>query len=240
MYLKAGLVPEDKIICTNTKIGIGYQRKWVLQNTKENNWIMMLDDNIQKFTCVDKSYYQNDFIDTRTKNGINYHYIYNKEILFIDLLEKIEEMKKIADEKNIYLIGVAPYSNPFFRQKKYCFFRFVIGKIMIIKKQKKLNFNGEYSIMEDYFFTAENLLHNGKILINNFIHYKHKKFQEGGCGTYLEREKKKIELSSILVEKYKGLFRFQKKAGQHEKADVVIRLYKQKQIDKWRKEHAYI
>jgi len=91
--------------------------------------------------------------------------------------------------------------------------------------------------MDDYAYTAENLKHIGKVLINNYLYPKCNHYEKGGIGTYPERVHKKILDCKYLMNKYPKLFRYFKKNNCHPEAEIVIRLHTEKQIEKWRKEN---
>ena len=233
-YLSAGIVKEDKIIVTNSESGITNQRNWLMDNLAvKNEWFITLDDNIEGFKrVVDKYYYKRKKLDVEsrkiTQSDYNQH-IKAKE--FVDLVKLDIE---IAKQINANYGGFATVDNYFFNSKKYKSVGYVISKAAYIK-YTGLGYDKNIQAMDDYGFTAENLLQYGSVLINSWIKPINKHYEVGGIGTYEQRLPKKIQDAKYLISKYPELFRYKKKKNCHPKAELQIRFNNNINVGNWRR-----
>lgn len=231
-YIKNKTIDKSRLIISNQPLGISNQRNYILNElVKKDEWFIMMDDNINYFTAVDKSLYNKDRLDV--KNDKSLKPLYNKKItinyLFKLIDQDIEKMKK----EKIYYAGFAVVPNFYFREKKYRYVGYVISKAAIYKKTDIL-FNKNISVMDDYYYTAENLKRFGKVLINNYIFPIAGHYEKGGIGKYNDRVKYKIEDCKYLINKYPGLFRYKKKNSCDPKAELQVNFTNIDQVDIWK------
>ena len=134
--------------------------------------------------------------------------------------------------------------NCFFRGKKFRSVGYVIGKLMLWKKDSRFRFDHTIT-MEDFRNTAENLLRFGSVVINNYVFPSAKHYQSGGMGTWKERVPFRMQDIKRLLFLYKGLFlpKDRKMVDPETKEEVLLsnydlrmRLTNSKQISAWRKE----
>ena len=230
-YLEAGRVPEDKIIVSNTPLGIAHQRKFIWDSVEEGEWLCMLDDNIEYFTAVGEPHYSQDELPVKEDKSLRN--VFERKIDFFEFQHIIEDTLKEADRVGARMAGFASNPNFFFRGKKFRHVGFILGKTMLFKKNNFVQWDTNIQVKEDYQMTAENLFHFGCVVINNFAIAKYKHYQKGGCGTFNEREQKLKEASEYLVEKYKGLFRYKKST---DNAEIQVCFKTRKQVENWRKQ----
>lgn len=237
-YLKSGIVNEKNIIVTGVKQGITNQRNFIMDNlAKKGEWFITLDDNIHGFKrVIDKYYYTKKKLEVDSSEISQSDFNYNinaKE--FLDLVYKdIELAEKIGATYG----GFATVDNYFFNAKKYKAVGYVISKAAYIKHTGK-RYDEKILAMDDYGYTAECLLKEGAVLINNWIKPINKHYEKGGIGTYEERLPKKIQDAKYLMAKYPGLFRYKMKKGCHPKAEIQVRFTNQNQVNEWRKKMFY-
>ncbi|MDD5109504.1 MAG: hypothetical protein PHC29_08435 [Candidatus Omnitrophica bacterium] len=228
-------IKPDSFAITGIYNGISGQRQWILNNLiEEGEWFLTMDDNIKSFTSVTGELYEKSILDTENDKSLKEKY--EDQINIDRLLEICDEMINISEEKNIHYCGFSTTPNFYFRSRKYRYVGYVISKMALIKKSSKINYDQNIKAMDDYAYTAENLLKFGAVLINNFVHPISKHYQEGGIGTYDERVEKKIADAKYLMLKYPGLFRYKIKSGCHPKAEIQIRQNNTRQINEWRRE----
>lgn len=230
-YKKNKELDETKLFNTDTPFGMSKIRKWILNNyIEDNEWFLMLDDNIEYFTAIKDQYYNKLQLP---KKNINQKEELEETITFEKFLELTKKDIEIANGIGIKLIGYAVVDNLYFRTKKYRQVGYVVGKTTYIKKSQ-ITYD-ENVEMDDYYMTAENLKVFGKVLINNFIFPYKKHYARGGIGTYQERLPQKIKDCKYIIQKYPGLFRYKEKAGCHPKAEIQIKFTEPEQVALWRR-----
>lgn len=232
-YVKAGRVPENKIIVTNQPKGITHQRRFISQELfKKDEWYVTMDDNISGFTTVEPSLYNHAYLPTQQKPELRKSYEYESDAKNLMYLFG----KDVGLAKNIgaHYCGFASVPNFYFRSKKYRFVGYIISKAAIIQNSS-IEYDPNLEAMEDFGYCAEHLVRFGRVLINNFIKPTAGHYEKGGIGTYEERLPRKIIDSAYLMEKYPGMFRYKKKKGCHPAAELQFRFTNVKQLDAWRK-----
>src|SRR3990167_8390520 len=192
----------------------------------------MMDDNICMINGVQGELYDSDELDVKNDKKLKREF--DRDIPILHFLEVCQEMIQKADAENIYHIGFATTPNFFFRPKKYRTVGYVIGK-MTLTKESDLNWDPNLLAMDDYGYTAQNLLRYGKVLINNFINPVKRHYAEGGIGNYAQRLESKIKDCEYLMTTYPGLFRYNEKVGCHPKAELLLRLNNEEQVNGWQR-----
>lgn len=231
-YLKNKTINPDKILVSNAPFGILNQRMWIWDNLIEDGeWFITMDDNIDHFTALSDDLYYNTIISELEPNLKSK---FETNISTKRAFEIFEETKSKAEEIGACLCGFATVDNFYFRTKKWRDVGYVITKLAIIKKTKYIKYDPKLEAMEDYGFTAQNLLKFGKVLINNYLFPIAGHYEKGGIGTYSERTPRKVIDCEYLMIKYPGLFRYKVKSGCHPKAELQIRFTSSKQVFEWR------
>jgi hypothetical protein len=211
---KTGL-DTSKIVVSGVPFGVSFQRNWIIENLVERGeWFLTADDNIEAITKLE---------------GTD-----NLPISEDEFWNIVSETLGVAGEW-IHYCGFAVVDNYYFREKHFRFVGYVISKLALIRN-KNIKYDTTIKAMDDYGYTAENLLRYGKVLINNWVYPQAPHYQEGGIGTYEDRLERKIEDCKYLMFKYPNLFRYKKKAGCHPKAELQVRFTSLEQVEKWRKE----
>ena len=215
--------------------GLVNQRNWLVQHLlDEGEWALMADDNIEKFTNVEKDFYDKQELPVEEDNSnVYWNKIYGHTSTPEELHELLTKDIYLANQIKANVIGFATTPNPFFRTRKYRTIGYCLGKSFLIKRT---DFRWDKGIraMEDYQLSAEQILRYGKVLLNNYIKPIAKHYQEGGIGTYSARLPKKIQDCIYLKQKYPGFFRYKTKKGKHPYAELQVAFNSEKQIEKWR------
>ena len=216
-----------EIIVSHAKEGIPFQRQWILEHlTEKNEWFVFADDNIQYFTAVHEPQYSQDKCTDREAFAVKAETDWVWTIL--------RETQWKAETIGAKFCGFAVVDNYYFREKKWRTVGHVIQKIAILQNVG-IRYDPNILSMGDYYYTAENLLRYGKVLINNYMFPIAKHYQEGGIGTYAERVPKKIHDCAFLIAQYPDMFRYKRKAGCHPLAELQVRFTSEKQVQQWRK-----
>jgi len=232
-YCRNPTIDPSKIIVSNADRGIANQRRWIIRNFAEKEeWFMTMDDNVRGIKGVSPKHYGKMKLNV-TDPGFD-KTIYDHEYNSTEFIELCHRDISIAEAINVKYCGFSTVPNYYFLAKKYRSVGYVISKIAIIKNMG-LDYDLNLEAMEDFGFTAENLLHFGGVLINNFIIPRAGHYEKGGIGTYEERLPRKIKDCAYLMYKYPGLFRYKEKAGCHPMAELQIRFTNTKQLDEWRR-----
>ena len=108
-----------------------------------------------------------------------------------------------------------------------------MGKASFIK-HSKLRIDSEMMAMDDYDFTASNLLTFGSVLINGFIKPIAGHYESGGIGSYEKRLPAKRLDCIRLMHNYPKLFRYKKKKNADPKAELQIVPTSVKALNAWR------
>jgi hypothetical protein len=231
-YLKNPTIRPETLLVTGAQFGIQHQRQWIITNyVKKDEWFLTMDDNVRGIQCVHPFFYNADKLDVQHKHFDPkiFQYEANSKQFIALCLKDIAYCEK----QGIKFGGFASVPNYYFLGKKYRHVGYVISKIAIIKNSG-ITYDPNVMAMEDYAFTAENLLRFGKVLINNFIIPQAGHYEVGGIGTYEQRVPRKIIDCEYLMQKYPGLFRYKIKAGCHPKAELQVRFTTTKQVEEWR------
>lgn len=232
LYLSEGRINPENIIVTNQPPGISNQRRWIVNEfINKNEWFITMDDNIETFTALPSHEYVKSSLNVLSDP--NLRNLFNREINANDLIKLCEADIEHCEKHKIFYGGFAVVDNYYFRAKKYRYVGYVISKAAIIKNVG-LEYDPMIEAMDDYGFTAENLLSFGKVLINNYIFPVAGHYEKGGIGTYEQRLTRKINDCEYLMNKYPGLFRYKVKKGCHPKAELQVRFTNTNQVIKWR------
>lgn len=242
-YKANSTIPADRIICSNAPLGVSHQRQWIKDNLcSKGEWYCMMDDNISHFTAVCPEEYFNEdqeklYPAPFKKNDNEYrNRVYNQKIDNTRLMEVFKDTIEHAKGIGAKYCAFASQHNYFFgRSRKWSYWSYAISKAALYEKDD-IPYDTNVVAMDDYYYTAENILRYGAVVVNKFVHAVGGHYEEGGIGRYEERQVKKIADCKYLMAKYPGLFRYKVKKNCHPEAELMIRFCYKKQIDAWRKE----
>lgn len=230
-YLCNKSIRPETLVVSGADWGISNQRNWIIGNLIEKGeWYISLDDNIDHFEVVNDKYMFLQEIDVQSKEVTQKDF--SNQINALDLLCLIKKDIIMADRIGACYCGMAVVDNYYFRAKKYRTVGYCISKAVAIKHMG-ITYDPKIQAMDDYGFTAENLVRFGKVLINNWIFPKAGHYEQGGIGTYEQRLPKKIADGEYLMKKYPGLFRYKEKKGCDPRAEIQFRFTNEKQVRGW-------
>ena len=220
-----------EVTASNTPAGLANQRKWVMDQAEEGEWVVMLDDNIRRFKVIDPSFYHKQLL-TDDEAKWKWQTVATEEMVlrvFQDVMDK-------ADEENLCLAGIRPFSSPFYGKKKWKRNGFIRGKCMIVKKDKNLSYGD--SFLEDMEFNCRNLLIRGGTMRCDYLYPDAPGYgaQAGGCGKIDAREGKLVVACEELMNEFPELLRYKGwKKSTKLGTDVQLKIYSVDQINKWRR-----
>jgi hypothetical protein len=215
--------------------GLTRQREWVIQNlVHPGEWFVFADDNIRSLTAVGDVFY--DMPEIPAEN-------FPRQMLKALYATPCDasRFERIAQDTIVYaqtvgaqLCGFAVVDNYFFRGKKFRQVGYVIGKLMLMQ-QNTIPFDHTIT-MEDFRNTAEHLLVNGAVVVNNYLFPVAGHYEAGGMGKYAERVPYRQRDVLALLAQYPGLFRVHNRDGFEPNTDLALRLHSPEQIQRWRRE----
>lgn len=235
-YAKNPTIRPEQILISGTPIdrgGLTRQREWVMQTQiKPGEWFLFADDNIQEIWAVPQPYYDRTMLlpmeyDTETRRRI-----FNTAAAGDHLQFVLQDSVDTAQQIGAQMIGFSVTSNPLWRGRKFRALGYVIGK-MFLMQHNTIPFDHTIT-MEDFRNTAEHLLRNGAVLINNYLAPVAKHYQPGGMGTYEERIAYRQADVKKLMNLYPGLFRIKDRDGFAPGTDLALKITTSKQLHIWR------
>lgn len=231
-YLKNPTMRPEWIIVSDQSHQISYQRQFIKDNlVDEDEWFIMMADNIKYFAGIHGDEYNADKLEFTYDEA--WRKRYNQPSTAEETMFYFNDLLSRCKETGAYLGGFANHDNYFYKKTKWKKHSFVCGKAFIACNDK-IEYDHNILTMDDYGYTAENLLTYGKVCVNNFVFPVAKHYQAGGIGTFKQRVNRKIIDCKYLMEKYPELFRYSVRKNSQEKAEIVVRLNKESQINKWR------
>lgn len=243
LYKQNKTIPPERLICSYAPYSISHQRQWIKDNlAPENDWWCMADDNIRNFLIVREPEYWHEDLELLNpmafrKNDLAFKkQVYEQEASQEYLLKVINDTTVKADAIGAKYCAFASNKNYFFaRARKWSYYSYAISKFAMYRNDD-IAFDTNVQAMDDYCFTAANILKYGKVLVNKFAFAQGGHYQKGGIGRYEERQVKKIADAAYLMLKYPRLFRYKIKKNCHPEAELMIRFCYEKQVEAWRKE----
>lgn len=230
-YIRCFPELKNKIIVSNMPLGISGQRNWIINNLiEENEWACMMDDNIRNFNKFPEEVYNLENLPYEASKRYSWEHAYCN---INELLKAFEETISKAESIGAEYCGFASIDNAFFRKSKWKYISLIVAKMNLIKKTN-LRYNEEIKCIDDYEFSIQNLIKNGKVLVNSYIRPVSKHCEAGGLGKLEERAPKKRLDVQYLMNRYPGLLRIKERKNSIEGCEVALRFYSQNSINTWR------
>jgi hypothetical protein len=235
LYLKASNIPRERFLVTNTTKGMSVARQAILdQFVAEDEWVMMMDDNINSITGLPPAYYEMKHVEAK-KFRKTFAELFQLPVTIPEFMLRAYDTINQAERVGARYAGFASNANHFFREDKWKYCGYVIGKCIMIKKGR-LRYDQVIQAMDDFAFTALNLKEYGVVCINQFVSVNKKHYEQGGVGKYDERLALKTADAEYLITKFRGLFAYNPKPGHDPRAELKLRLSTPKQIALWRQQ----
>jgi hypothetical protein len=234
LYLLQDCPGELVKFITTGERGALSSRNFLLSLVKDNEWYCSLDDDLEDVTMVHPPFYGQDKLPVEGKPPKGYkswRQVYGKKIGYAAMLRHLHSVQKLCEEKGATLGGIAKMENPYFRARKYSYFKNIGTGLHIAKRAGMREIKGgEYA--HDQWQSAYKIAQDGCIVLNNFVRIHTKVFgdPETGLGTLAHRRKDLEKHLSLIEKEFQGLVRPGKFPNLH------IALRSQETIAKWRRQ----
>lgn len=228
-YLKNGVPAGDLVVSgTHTDLNnLAKHRNWIIENlVEEGEWHIQMSDDAESFSWVVPELYNHESIpkEFATKE------MFGSPFNFLDFSALVFEIQQEAEKKKAYYAGFAITKNHFYRTKKWQYRGLVDGRFILIKKSE-LRYDENVHAIDDYQFSAANLLRFGVIVRNNFFCPDFKRYGTGGIGNQEQRFEKKKQDCEYLLQKYPFIFKVHKARKSKYSIDLS---FQPVNIEKWR------
>jgi len=207
-FKKGGTVYGKTIITDNEK-GLAHQRNSALKMMEKGEWAVFTSDDFQKIYSFSAQHIFSKTLSLNI-NDSNQQMMRLKKKNQINLSEMFQFFPKlieIAELNNIHLIGFGLHDNPRNLKNKFTNRGLADGRFWLVKKSS-YEFDINAQSIDDYAWTAENLVRHKNVLVLNWCVPYFARYSAGGYGTEQEREEKKQKECQYLVNKYSPLIRF--------------------------------
>lgn len=203
---------------------------------RENEWFLGVDDNIRVLNVVHARYYAQPSIAQANAPAApfkSWRQVYRTAITTAWQVEcLVDELVQRCEKRGTIYGGFASMENPFFRQKKWSYFRFVKTKFFVMRNRNITWAGG--NIAHDSYMSAHIVAAYGSVVVNNFMHPAYKMYEAGGLGTRAERTGLDDELRRICT-KYPGLVDI----GRGANTALRFIRHSETSVHRWRVEHGY-
>jgi len=199
-------------IVTGNGRGLAHQRNSALRMMSKNEWAVFASDDFQKIYSYPEEYIFSKTL-SRDVNAGNQQAIRLKKVHQISLREMFKFFPKlieIADANNIHLVGFGLHDNPRNLKNKFTTRGLADGRFWLVKKST-YEFDPNAQSIDDYAWTAENLVRHKNVLVLNWCVPYFARYSVGGYGSETEREAMKKKECQYLVSKYEPLIKFSEK-----------------------------
>jgi DNA repair photolyase len=226
------------IIQTEEDAGLGYTRQWAMDNiAEEGEWVIHCDDNIDSIQAVHEDYYQNERLPVDDGRSDFWREIYEQDCAPNRFLGQIvQETIDYAEFEGAHYAAFGNTGNFFFRGRKWSLVGHCWVTLSLVKVERDVRFDPAIRTMDDYQFTAEQLLRHGAVVINKYAHAKKRRYQSGGLGTLSKRLEQKLKDIAKMEHDYPGLFRRVDRANSEPGAEIRVRFTSREQVERWRAE----
>ena len=206
-FRKSNTLFGEPIITNNPK-GLAHQRNSALRMMQKGEWAVFTSDDFQKIYSYPAEYILSKTL-SRDVNAANQQAIRLKkehQISMGEMFKFFPKLIEIAEANNIHLIGFGLHDNPRNLKNKFTTRGLADGRFWLVKKST-YEFDLSAQSIDDYAWTAENLVRHKNVLILNWCVPYFARYSEGGYGSEKTREMMKKKECDYLVNKYSPLIR---------------------------------
>lgn len=209
---------------------LGSKRRWAIENltSAKTPWLLFMEDNIHRVTCVDSDNYDRFFIDKTTRGMFH-----DTELSFDQAVRKAYDDIQWCNRAGIGFGGFASNDNHFFRKTKYRHSAFVWSKLAYVRRGGP-DWPDQVQEKDDYVYTGLALEYYGAVLVNNFIYPWPKKEVRGSSRSLEDRAEDRRHAVQYLLERFPDMFRVKERAGHPSGTEVQLRFTSLTQVKKWR------
>lgn len=199
-------------IVTNNPKGLGYQRNAALDLMDTGEWAVFMSDDFTRIKSMPDNILNSNLLklNVTLENQHNYKLKVHNTISLKQMFTHFNKLINLAEKNNIHLIGFGAHDNPMNFRNRFIHRGLADGRFWLVKKSTyKFDLNAQ--CIDDYYWTAENLIRHNNVLVNTWIIPEFKRYSEGGYGTSEERKKIRIDACKYLAYKYNPLIRIAEK-----------------------------
>jgi len=203
---QAELHKDCQVVITGTK-GIQNARNAILDYFEEDEHVLMLDDDIEKFETLRGG----------VKNGSVKKNL--TEMSPLEIKEFVEHGFEVCERNKAKLWGIYPVYNPFYMSMKLNNSGFIIGSFAGIINNP-IRFRTDLPLKEDYAYTLDNIIKYKKVVRFDYVTMKIRHYTNaGGC---VETRKDNEDLERICCEKLLKMYPRMLKPNPSRENEVLI------------------
>lgn len=212
-FIKGNTI-HGKAVVTNNGKGLAYQRNSALDMMDYGEWAAFLSDDFIKIRSLPLKWIlsKTQSIDITRQNQQTFRLKKEHEISLADMFTLFPKLIEIAEKNNIHLIGFGLHDNPQNLRNKFTNRGLADGRFWLVKKNT-YNFDPQAQSIDDFAWTAENLVRHRNVLVLNWTVPFFDRYTAGGYGTQSERAQMRIKECAYLVDKYNPIIRIADKIG---------------------------
>jgi hypothetical protein len=200
-------------------------------------WYCGMDDNIQGFAAVDGGLRRKHSVDglVDTADGQNWRPFFNKNCSVKDYVKELQALAVRCDSFGACYGGVATMENPYFRGKRFGFRRFVKSKVFVMRAEAGIRF--KHRLCHDSFASAQAVAFYGRVLVDNWLFYRARWYEQGGLGSRAARE-----AAGLLQQLQACCSTFPGLVGLARGKNSALRFLRTSDasVNRWRIEHGYL
>lgn len=234
-YKQNKTIPPERLICSYAPRNISAQRNWIRDNlVGKDEWFCMADDNISAFQIYPEPHYST--VLKYSKLDKQFKYLEKHWPPITELPKVIDETIAKAEEIGARFCGFSNADNWFYRNSKWRTVALICSKFCIMKNDD-LRYDENITTMDDYEFSLRHMRHYGKVLVNAYAYPKAGHNQRGGLGPLSERGERKVADCKLIMERYPGWCKYKNRKNSLPEAEICLKSYNPKTVDKLRRQH---
>lgn len=216
-------VIHGKEIITNNPKGLAHQRNSALEMMDDGEWAVFMSDDFIKVKSYPKEFIlsKTNKMDITYENQTKFDIRKQKDMSLKEMFSMFPKLIDIAEANNVHLIGFSGYDNPRVLRNKFTTRGIADGRFWLVKKST-YNFDIRAQMIDDYYWTAENLVRHGNVLVLNWCLPDFSRYTAGGYGSEEQRKKEKKKACSFLVDRYNPLLNYADKAGYEKNGHIKL------------------
>ena len=199
-------------VITNNPRGLANQRNAALDLMLPGEWACFMCDDFRKI----KAYDAEKIIHNPKRQHITFEnqseYRLREHRSLGWMFKLFPHFIELAERHGVELIGFGLHDNPMNLSKCYTTRGLADGRFWLVKKGS-FRFDLNAQSIDDFAWTAENLVRNGNVLVCNWIVPYFERYTAGGFGSKEERLALRRKECAYLAEKYDPLIRIARKPG---------------------------
>ena len=207
-FMKYGTCKGVAIVTNNGK-GLAYQRNSALDMMDTGEWAVFMSDDFKKIRSLPLDWITSstNTLPINFENQQKFRLKEKNNISLKEMFSLFPKLIELAEVNNIHLIGFGLHDNPQNLKKKFSHKGLADGRFWLVKKSS-YKFDTKAQSIDDYAWTAENLIRHRNVLILNWLVPYFDRYTAGGFGTAEDRKEFRKKECEHLVKKYNPLIRY--------------------------------